>query len=300
MPAAAGEKKHLVFIVNPRSGTDRVKAVEAVITAGLDPARYTHEIRFTERAGHGTDLAREAAGAGAFAVVAVGGDGSVADAAAGVLGTGSALGIFPKGSGNGLARALGIPLAPAGAVRVLNGGTVRRIDVGRAAGRPFLSNAGVGFTAVVSQAFARSKRRGFFSYAGLVTQHLWGHRALEYELTVDGHTRRVRAFIIAVANGSQFGYNFRIAPTALLDDGVLDVVVIRPFPKLTAAAGISLRAARGKILQSRYVEHHRARNVRIAAPGLSLMQTDGDAHPCGTAVDFSVEPSALRVLVPGG
>src|ERR1043165_8507029 len=116
-------KKHLVFIINPRSGTDRVKAIQSAIDAGIDKEIYTHETQYTERAQHGTELARQAAAKGAYAVVAVGGDGSVRDVAIGLVGSTAALGIVPKGSGNGMARNLGLPLTVNDAIRVINGGT---------------------------------------------------------------------------------------------------------------------------------------------------------------------------------
>ena len=102
--------KHLVFIINPRSGVDRRKQIQQAIDDTLDFSQHTYEIRHTEYAKHGTALASEAASGDAYAVVAVGGDGSVNDIAKGLLGTETALAIIPKGSGNGMARSLSIPL----------------------------------------------------------------------------------------------------------------------------------------------------------------------------------------------
>ena len=116
-----------MFIVNPRSGVDREKAVQQSIEKFLDQKQYTYEIQHTEFAKHGTELAKAAAQNGAYAVVAVGGDGSVNDIVKGLLGSGTALAIMPKGSGNGMARTLGIPfdesttpsIIPEAALRVM-------------------------------------------------------------------------------------------------------------------------------------------------------------------------------------
>jgi len=291
-------QQHWVFIVNPRSGTQRVKRVEEAAARWLDAARISHEIRTTTRAGHGTDIAREAGRDGAFGVVAVGGDGSVADAAMGVLGTGTRLAILPKGSGNGLARSLRIPLSERGALSLINVGATVHMDVGYANDRPFLSNAGVGFDALIAQAFAQSVRRGFQAYAGLVTRHLWAYRAQEVILTLDDEPpRRERAFMLSVANGQQFGYGFRIAPNASWTDGLLDVVVLRAFPRIFGA-GLVMRAMAGTLLQSPYVRCYRARRVVVSHPGLAALQTDGDAQSCAGEVVFRVEPGALQIVVP--
>jgi diacylglycerol kinase (ATP) len=289
--------KHLVFVINPRSGVDRQKAIEASITAVLDHGSFTYEIVHTQYAKHGTELARHAASNRAFAVVAVGGDGSVNDIAKGLLGTDTALAIIPKGSGNGMARTLGIPLNERKALAIINGAHTIRMDIGYANGQAFISNAGVGFDTVISQAFASSKTRGFRTYSWLVTKNLWTYKTIRWNISIDGEEFSERAFMITVANGQQFGYNFKIAPNASWTDGLLDVVIIKRFPRMLGGA-LVLRAMNGSITQSPYVKHFRAREVRVASPELKLLQTDGDAYPAEKEVRFRVEPAALRIIVP--
>ena len=290
-------KKHLVFIVNPKSGTDRVKAVADAIEANIDKAVYTYDIAYTNKPKHGVELAREAAVNGAFAVVAIGGDGSVNDVAAGLAGSDTALAIIPKGSGNGMARTLGIPMDMAKAIAIINRGKTIQIDLGYAHDRLFVSNAGVGFDARVAGEFAASNRRGLFVYSWLTTKLLWLYRSPVYTITVDGKTVTEKAFLINVANGQQFGYNFKIAPDASWTDGLLDVVVIKRFPKLLGGL-LVWRAVRGTILKSRYVSHYRGKDITIHHPELKLMQTDGDVHPCGDTVRFLVQEQIQKVIVP--
>jgi YegS/Rv2252/BmrU family lipid kinase len=290
-------KKHLVFIVNPKSGRDRVKAIKAAVQAGIDGARYSYDIQMTQYAKHGTELAAAAAKAGAYAVVAVGGDGSINDIVAGLLGTPTALAVIPKGSGNGMARSMEIPLTVHKAIAVINRGKTSRMDIAFADERPFVSNAGVAFDALISQKFASSQRRGFGAYSWLVTRHLWTYRSLEWDIQIDGQKLKENAFMVNVANGRQFGYDFKIAPDADWSDGLLDVVVVRRFPKLLGG-GLVLRALKGSILKSPYVKRYRASEVTISNPALRLMQTDGDAHPCGPRVKFRIERQALEVVVP--
>lgn len=291
-------KKHFVFIVNPRAGVDRVKEMKHILAAAFASGEHSYELQLTERAHHGTGLAREAAAAGAYAVVAVGGDGSVADVAEGLLGTEAVLGIVPKGSGNGLARELNIPLKIEAAVTLLARAKERTIDVGFAGERLFLSNAGVGFDTVIAQDFAQSTRRGLVSYVTLVVKHLWRYKPRTYRIVLDGEREiEERAFLLTVSNGSQYGYGFRVAPGAQIDDGLLDVIVVRPFPPFMGFI-IPLRAWTGSILKSRYARHYRARDVRIQHPDLRILQTDGDPQPCGPDVHFRLRPAALKVLVP--
>lgn len=290
-------KKHLVFIVNPRSGTDRVKAVQDTIESTLDMAQFSYELQQTKYPKHGIELARAAADRDAFAVIAIGGDGSVNDVVTGLAGSKTILGIMPRGSGNGMARSIGLPLNDAGCIEVINRGRVVATDLGFANDRPYISNAGVGFDALISREFSRSRKRGFRAYSWLVTRHIWGYKECEWRITIDGAPLRERAFLVNVANGQQFGYNFKIAPQASATDGLLDVVIIRKFPKIFGAR-LAYRALKGDITQSPYVKHYRCREATITHPDLNLMQMDGDAHPCSNKIEFRIVAGALGVLMP--
>ncbi len=290
-------KKHLVFIVNPRSGTDRVKAIQSAIDTTLDHTQYSHELQHTKYPKHGIELARDAAKKGAFAVIAVGGDGSVNDVVAGLAGTNTALGIVPRGSGNGMARNMSLPLDDAGCIAIINRCNVVQTDLGFANDRPYISNAGVGFDALISKEFSKSKKRGFRAYSWLIARHIWGYKSYDWRITIDGERLRERAFLVNVANGQQFGYNFKIAPQASYTDGMLDMVIIRKFPKLLGAH-LVMRAMKGNLTASRYVKHYRCHEASIAHPELHQMQIDGDAHACTNKVTFRVDAGALGVLMP--
>ena len=289
--------KHIVFIVNPKSGTERRKEIETAVRNSLDKNRFTYEIQETQFAKHGTQMAKEAAGQGAYAVVAVGGDGSVNDIATGLAGSSTVLGIIPKGSGNGMARTIGIPISVEDEVKVINRENVQAIDVAYANDKLFISNAGVAFDALISKKFARSERRGLAVYSWLVTKYMWLYKEWDFTITIDGKELKERAFMVNVANGKQFGYNFLIAPMADYADGVLDVIIIRKFPKILGGL-IALRAMSGTIAQSPFVKHYTAREVTIMHPELRLMQTDGDAHQCASSITFRIAPGAQRVFVP--
>lgn len=289
-------KKHLVFIVNPRSGVERNKQIQQSIDRLLNHAVYSYEIKLTERAGHGEQLAREAAAAGAFAVVAVGGDGSVNDVIRGLFGTTTALAIIPKGSGNGLARTLSIPVQLDTALQTINRCITEQIDVGSVNGKLFASNAGVGYDALICKKFADSTRRGLSVYAWLITKYMWLYRDKTWSLNIDGKPYEKTAFLINVANGTQMGYNFKIAPDASWTDGLLDVVIIRKFPKILGGL-LGLKMLNGTLLKSRYVDRIRAKKIVISHPELDHMQVDGDPVSCSNPITFTLHEQALTVIV---
>jgi YegS/Rv2252/BmrU family lipid kinase len=290
-------QKHIVFIVNPKSGTERQKEIGNAVATHLDRSLYTHQILITKHAGHGAELARAAAANGAHAVVAVGGDGSVNEIARGLEGTGCNLGIIPKGSGNGISRTLGIPLGLADAIKVINRGNTTTIDIGYANDRLFVSNAGIAFDALIAQKFATSHKRGFLVYSWLVAKHLWTYKSRDYTIIADGKELHERAFMVNVANGKYFGYTFRIAPMAECNDGKLELIVVSSFPKILGGL-IAMRAMLGDITTSRYVSHHTCNTITISHPELTSMQVDGDAIPCANSITFQVKPLAQRILVP--
>ncbi len=289
--------KKVLFIINPKSGVDRVKALENLIDKHLDKTKFQPDVAFTAYARHGLELARNAVAQGYQLVVAVGGDGSVNDIIAGLYNSDVPLAIIPKGSGNGLARTLEIPLEAAKAIEVINKEQYTSIDLGVANQHIFVSNIGVGFDTLVAKKFAKSKRRGIAAYSWIVTKYLWRYKEWVWELEVDGKSHRSEAFILTVANARQFGYNFKIAPLADLQDGLFDIVIIKKYPKVFGAL-IAMRAFRGTLLKSRFVEFHRGKHVVIRHPSLRMLQVDGDVHPCTSEIDVSILPGAIKILVP--
>lgn len=290
--------KKLLFIINPKAGVDRVKSIEAAVSGHLDASVYQWEFAHTQYPGHGTEIARQAAGRGVDVVVSVGGDGSLNDVIQGIHDTDTVLGVIPLGSGNGLARSAGLPLNIAKAIKVLNKQNVHAIDLGLVDERRyFISNAGVGFDAVVTGEFRHSKRRGFWSYVGIINRKIWSYKPQDWTLEIDGRTVREKAFMITVANATQLGYNFNIAPTALLNDGFFDIVIIRKFPKIFAGI-IGLQAFTDTLLNNRYVQHYQGRSVTIINPGNRIMQLDGDPDACGPNIKIEMKAKSIKLLCP--
>lgn len=290
----------LRFILNPRSGANaRSPRLLADIQAFLRAQRLDATVVLTNARAHATELARAAAAEGCERVVAIGGDGTVNEVAQGLLGTPAALGIVPRGSGNGLARHLGIPLRllPALANATSPAAVAHPIDTGQADGRLFLTAMGIGFDAEVVHRFNALSARGFSAYVK-TTFAAWRERpTLRCTLTVGDAKFELQALLVAVLNADQYGNNARLAPGARVDDGLLNLVAIRPLT-LTSAVLLAPRLFVGRFDRSVHVVHLSSTRFIIerAAPG--LLHTDGETHPAPARVEVAVAPRSLRVVVP--
>jgi diacylglycerol kinase (ATP) len=287
-------------ILNPRAGVAASWTREAVERGR--PGWQDYAVSLTHAPGHATELAREAVANGADAVLAVGGDGTVNEVARGLLGTRVSLGIVPVGSGNGLARALGIPLRPALALAALETATRRAIDVGFLNGRPFLNVAGAGFDAAVGHAFhergKRGGRRGLLGYMHLCIRELRAYRAPRVVLEVAGGPRHeLNPFVLTFANGPQYGSGAVVNPGARLDDGVLEIVLFDDGPRLATLA-VALRLFLGGVERLARYRRLSATHATLTAEAPLPLHVDGDPAPPAERVEIELQPRALSLLVP--
>ena len=285
------------FIINPTSGTKSRKDVEALIREHLNQDKYAHDIVYTERAGHAPDLAREAANQGVAIVVAVGGDGTVNEVARGLLHTETALAILPKGSGNGLARHLGIPMGLDGALRVINKANITTIDSGQINGHPFFTTAGIGFDAYISSVFAGNKKRGLQTYVELVMKEVLNYKHLPVIASINGNTLDTDCFVMAFANAAQYGNNAYIAPNADIQDGLLDVCLVRRLD-LIKALNLSYCMLTKQLANADSAEYFQTDRVNVQAEEEMMYHADGDYLGKAQTFEVSMVPQSLRVLVP--
>jgi diacylglycerol kinase (ATP) len=289
---------NLRVIHNPRAGVASERAVRALRRAR--PSWGEFVLRSTQREGHARELAREAVADGCELVLAVGGDGTVNEVAEGLLGSETTLGVIPVGSGNGLARTLGIPLDPRRALAALEPGVQRQMDVGSANGRPFLNVAGVGFDATVGLAFherGRSGgRRGTAAYVRLALTQLLSYEAREWIVETPRQRRQVRALLVAIGNGRQYGAGALIAPEARLNDGKLDVLVVEDAPRVEILLNVP-RLFLGSLRRSRRCHWFATSSLVLCGEGPH--HRDGEPEAGAGRLEVSVLPRALRILVPG-
>jgi YegS/Rv2252/BmrU family lipid kinase len=234
------EKKSIVFVVNPISGTQGKKAILKWIDERIDRSIYDYSIVRTEYAGHASQIAAEAVKDKADVVVAIGGDGTINEIARSLVHTDTALGIIPCGSGNGLARHLHIPMEPKAAIDIINRGEQLCIDYGKINNIPFFCTCGVGFDAFVSLKFADSGKRGLLTYLENTLHESLTYQPETYEIENEEGTVKHKAFLIACGNASQYGNNAYITPQASLMDGLMDITIMEPFTVLDVRIPSSL------------------------------------------------------------
>lgn len=291
-------KKKIVFVINPISGTQGKEQILAWVNEKLDREKYDMEVVYTEYAGHAVKIAAQKAAEKAFAVVAIGGDGTINEIARSLVHTDTALGIIPCGSGNGLARHLQIPLDPKKAVDIINGGRLEVIDYGKINGVPFFCTCGVGFDAFVSLKFSQAGKRGPLTYLEQTLQESLKYRPEVYELEMDGNvSTRYRAFLIACGNASQYGNNAYITPRATLDDGLLDVTILEPFTVLDVPS-LSFQLFNKTIDQNSRIKTFQCKSLRIHRSKPGVVHFDGDPMMAGEDIEVSIVQRELKVIVP--
>lgn len=291
-------KKKIVFVINPISGTQGKEQILAWVNEKLDREKYDMEVVYTEYAGHAVKIAAQKAAEKAFAVVAIGGDGTINEIARSLVHTDTALGIIPCGSGNGLARHLQIPLDPKKAVDIINGGRLEVIDYGKINGIPFFCTCGVGFDAFVSLKFSQAGKRGPLTYLEQTLLESLKYRPEVYELEMDGNvSTRYRAFLIACGNASQYGNNAYITPRATLDDGLLDVTILEPFTVLDVPS-LSFQLFNKTIDQNSRIKTFQCKSLRIHRSKPGVVHFDGDPMMAGEDVEVSIVQRELKVIVP--
>jgi diacylglycerol kinase (ATP) len=257
------------------------------------------ELRFTRAAGEARELAARAAEELFERIAAVGGDGSISDVGAGLAGTGAALGIIPAGTGNDLARSLGIPRDPAAAARLLLTGQPRPLDLWQANGRPFLLAAGIGLDAEVAYQVNRGGRlRGMPAYLLALVRALGSFRPVPLEIAGEGGRFKGRVMLAALANATCYGGGIPIAPDAKPDDGLLDVIIVREMSRLTLAIQFP-RLLRGAHLSHPLVSTFRAASVRVDGDPATRISLDGEL---GAQLPLTVSryPSPLNVIAAEG
>lgn len=285
-----------VAIVNPAAGNGGGAAIMRRLGEEFRAAGISLELVLTPGPGEATRLARAASEDGASIVVAVGGDGTANEVANGLFGGAARLALYPLGSGNDLARALGYPRRRREVARFIASARERRIDVGDANGRIFVNVAGVGIDGHVAERVRASsrvvgRRLGYVvgSLASIAT-----FRPRHMRVSIDGELFEGPHLAVVVSNGTHFGGGMKPAPHASLDDGWLDVTRAGDLGRTASVAALA-RLYRGTHLDGRTVVGHRARVVEVELERPEPLQVDGE--PLRAAhLSIRVRPGALAVL----
>jgi diacylglycerol kinase (ATP) len=289
--------REIALLTNPSAGKGRGSRSAAIALPRLREAGFVVRDLAGRDGDEALDLARQCVAEGVESLVVCGGDGVVHLATQVLAGTDTNLGIIPAGTGNDVARYLGIPRNdPQLAADIVVGSFVRTIDLAQAGPAYFVTVLASGFDSKVNERANRLRwPRGQVRYTLATLAELRVFEPLPYVLELDGETRRLEAMLVAVGNGPSFGGGLRITHGALMDDGLLDVVVIKPMSKPELVRTYP-KLYSGRHVTHRQYEHHLVRSITIAAPGV-VAYADGERLG-SLPLTVNVAPNALRVLAP--
>jgi YegS/Rv2252/BmrU family lipid kinase len=287
------------IIINPVSGgftPNSARARAQLAQTVADAHGHAVELFVTEAVGHARELAAAAVRRGVGLVIAWGGDGTINEVASALAFGDVPLGIIPAGSGNGLARELGVDLRPERALVDALGAAPRTMDVGDVDGRLFVNIAGIGVDAFVASRFSLARQRGFLGYINLTARALATYVPMTYRMTSPAFSVTARALLVTIANSAQFGNGAKIAPGARVDDGLLDLVVIEERWRVATVMQLP-RLFTGTADRIPGCTMQRIQEVTIEADEPMTYHVDGEPVVGGTRLVARVHPAALRVAV---
>jgi YegS/Rv2252/BmrU family lipid kinase len=292
----AVEGKPLVLLVNPSSGHGRAKALLPKVEHELDKRRIAFRVEPTQDATHAVEEALHAVELGEVPVV-MSGDGLIGIVGGALAGAEVPLGIVPSGRGNDLARVLGVPTDPVGAVDVLEAGETRRIDVGEANGQRFLGIASVGIDSDANRIANRARLfRGNLVYAYAALRALAGWRPARFTVQAGDDRLRFTGYTVAVANNKAYGGGMFIAPDADLADGLFDIVMVGEYGKLRALGNLP-KVFKGTHVESDEVKVFRAPFLELSASRPFAVYADGE-HLTDLPASLRILPGVLSVIAP--
>jgi YegS/Rv2252/BmrU family lipid kinase len=290
--------KKICVIINPASGTSSKKKLPSLIKNYLNLERFDLDIVFTKYKGHASEFTRKAINEGADYVIAVGGDGTVNEIAKEMVHSPAALGIIPVGSGNGLARDLGISMDIRKSLDAIIKGNVIAIDYCKANEHFFFCTCGVGFDAMVSERFSNEGKRGPITYMKSAITEYIKFKPNDYEVILDDNSViREKAFLVTCANISQYGNNAFIAPNADMQDGKVDIAIIAPVNPLDIGP-IAIQLFTRSITHNHKMNLYRSNKVIINRTDPGPMHIDGTPVYAGKEIIVQTIPSGLKVIVP--
>ncbi|MCX5782918.1 MAG: diacylglycerol kinase family lipid kinase [Elusimicrobia bacterium] len=293
--------KSFYFIINPNAGVERNAAeIADCVKAAVKDSPAKFEISVSKAQGHAAALAKTAVAKGFDAVVVAGGDGTINEVLPAIANSDCALGIIPKGSGNGLARGLKIPLKTREACAMLFDSKAERIDMGMANGDFFINAAGVGIDERIGRAFNQfcaGGLRGRLPYFYVAPKEYLKFKPLSLEIFCNGEKFKLKPFVLAFANGKQYGAGAKIAPKAKLNDGMFDMVMVPAEKQHNALANI-FRLFGGQADRVSFVKTITAKEAVVSCEGEIPYHVDGEPRTAQNCLKVKILPQAIKILIP--
>lgn len=287
-----------LFVINPISGSKNKTRLPDLIHSLLKN-KIDYKIIFWQSAEQDIEniIKKEITDNNFTMLVAAGGDGTINKMANCIKNTNTSLGILPFGSGNGFSRFLKIPMNISEAINIIATGREVMIDTCSINNRSFFCTAGVGFDAYIGKLFNEGGKRGAWTYVKKITKEFSKYTAEDYEIIVDGKKYFKTAFLITFANANQWGNEAQIAPEANVQDGLLNITVIKPF-KVYHAPLLATRLYLKNIHKSGLVETFKGKEITVIRKNEGPAHFDGDPEIMGEKIEVKIFPSTLKVCVP--
>lgn len=286
-----------ILIINPIAGTRSKQGLKELVKKRLHSVGIEIDTAVTGGSGDAFRIASEAVEKKYDIVVSAGGDGTVNEIANALSFSDTVLGIMPYGSGNGLARSVGVPQDPVAALKLIEEGHILNCDRGIVNGNPFYCTFGIGFDAAVSEKFASMKRRGRITYIRSAIREFLNYRSQAYAIAIDGKIITEKALLIAVCNAPQYGNNAYIGPKAKLTDGLLDVTVVHSDNPLNTLL-MSMDMFTGMLDKNRGIGTFKAPALTIVRTEDGPVHLDGEPMQMGKKLSIECEKKALKVFAP--
>jgi len=280
------------FIVNPISGTGKQKNICKLLQ---EHYLFNYEIEFTKNQNDAKKIIQEAIKDNFDCIIAVGGDGTLNECLNGIIGSNMSLGVIPCGSGNGFAKHIGMSSNIITSIHQLNEARYKVIDYCTLNSMPFINISGIGFDAHISNLFSNEVNRGFLKYIKLILTQLT-YKSNTYKIKINNKNIFVDSFLIAIANASQYGNNFFIAPQSIIDDGMIDIIILKKFPKWKIPLIVFLIFMK-KIHKSKYVISYKAKKIEIDSIN-NLVHLDGEPKFTNKKIDINIHQKSIKFLIP--
>ena len=295
-------KRKIAFVCNPLSGTNDKAAFKKIINEEMAAASIDFEFINTDPQGNYTSLEKRILHDEITDVIIIGGDGTVNSVAAALRHTHARFGIIPAGSGNGLALAAGISIDTRRAVKLVVDGYSSRIDAFTINNRFSCMLSGIGFDAKVAHQFAENGKRGFQTYVKIILKNFFSATPFPFKVHFHSKHLATEAYFISVANSNQFGNQFTIAPKAKLNDGLVDVVIVKKMNKLQLLISILQQIRFGDIREDIFSDqkiiYAQTDELTIENPSMAPLHIDGDPYETASSFNIRIIRDAICLIQP--
>ena len=289
------KKTSIWFIINPISGTRRKKKLPTLIRKHLNHEKFNYKLFYSKYKGHAGEIATKAIAEKIDVVCAVGGDGSAHEIGVNLIDSETTLAIIPRGSGNGISNHMGIPNRTVRAIRCLNKCFTIQIDTVAVNDSHFLGIGGYGIDAFIAKKFDRARKRGLKTYIKHTVKEFYKFKPIQVEIEIEEQSKKVEAFLLSIANTSELGNRFAISPKSSVQDGIIEMVIVKPFPKW-ASPFLVARFIGKKGDKSKFVETIKFKKA-ILNINEDLAHYDGEHTKERKRIKIEVVPKSLKIIV---